>query len=164
MNDSYLPSPVVHFERITAKTVLAICQLSETISTEQRQSVADNALSIAQGHFSEQSWLRAIYLDETPIGFIMLHFGSDWGDGIDCPGVFLWRFMIGGQYQGRGYGEEAIKLLVEHLRALGIPELYTSYLPGADGPGRFYEKLGFLPTGEYYGDEPEVVLKIIQID
>ena len=160
MDESNFASPVVHFERITAKTVLAICKLSETLSPEQRESVADNALSIAQGHFSENARMRAIYLDDIPVGFIMLHFGSDWGDGIDCPGVFLWRLMISGLHQGRGYGADAIKLLVEHMRAMGIPELYTSYHAGPEGPGRFYEKLGFLPTGEFYGDEPEVVLKI----
>lgn len=160
MVDEVISTPSIHFERITAKTVLDICQLSETLSPNQRQSVADNAVSIAQGHFSEHAWMRAIYADDESIGFIMLHFGSDWADGIDCPGVFLWRFMISGVYQGKGYGAAAMKHLVQHLRAMGIPELYTSFHPGTEGPGRFYEKLGFLPTGEFYGDESEVVLKI----
>lgn len=92
----------------------------------------------------------------------MLHFGSDWEDGVDCPGVFLWRFMIARPVQGQGYGEAAIKLLVTHLRAMGIPELYTSFDPGEQGPGGFYERLGFMPTGDFYGDEPEIVLKIHQ--
>jgi diamine N-acetyltransferase len=160
MIDEDISTPSIHFERITAKTVLDICHLSETLYPNQRESVADNAVSIAQGHFSEHAWMRAIYADDTPIGFIMLHFGSDWADGIDCPGVFLWRFMISGAYQGQRYGAAAMKHLVQHLRAMGIPELYTSFHPGIEGPGRFYEKLGFLPTGEFYGDEPEVVLKI----
>ena len=134
--------------------------MNETISDEQRKSVADNALSIAQAHFSDQVWMRAIYVEETPVGFIMLHLGSDWADGIDCPGVFLWRFMISGPHQGKGYGAAAIDLLVKHLRALGIPELYTSYLTGDDGPEAFYLNLGFIPTGNYYGEEPEVVLKL----
>lgn len=151
-------SPVIHFERITAKTVIEICKMSENLTEEQRRSVADNALSIAQAHFSENVWMRAIYADQTPVGFIMLHLGSDWADGIDCPGVFLWRFMIARPYQGLGYGKKAIGGLIEHLRALGIPELYTSYAAGEAGPGEFYRKLGFVPTGDYYGDEPEVVL------
>jgi diamine N-acetyltransferase len=122
--------------------------------------VADNALSIAQAHFSENVWMRAIYADQTPVGFIMLHLGSDWADGIDCPGVFLWRLMISRPYQGLGYGKNAIGKLVDHLQALGIPELYTSFTAGEGGPGEFYRKLGFVPTGDYYGDEPEVVLKL----
>jgi diamine N-acetyltransferase len=153
--------PLIHFERITAQTVLEICKMSETLPEKQRDSVADNALSIAQAHFSENVWMRAIYADQTPVGFIMLHLGSDWADGIDCPGVFLWRLMIAQPYQGLGYGKKAIAKLVEHLRALGIPELYTSYSAAEGGPGEFYRKLGFVPTGDYYGDEPEVVLKLI---
>jgi diamine N-acetyltransferase len=160
MTDEKVSAPEVHFERITAGNVLKICQLSETLSPEQRRNVADNAISIAQGHCSEQAWMRAIYADEIPIGFIMLHFGSDWADGIDCPGVFLWRLMIGGAYQGQGYGEAAMKLLINHLREMGVPKLYTSFNPGAEGPGLFYQKLGFVSTGEFYGDEPENVLII----
>lgn len=150
----------VHFVRISAQTVIEICAMSETLPEQQRKSVADNALSIAQGHFSDQVWMRAIYADETPVGFVMLHLGSNWEDGIDCPGVFLWRLMIVGPHQGKGYGASAIKLLIDQLRALGIPELYTSYHLGEGGPGLFYKKLGFVPTGAYYGDEPEVILKI----
>jgi diamine N-acetyltransferase len=85
--------------------------------------VADNALSIAQAHYSENAWMRAIYADETPIGFLLLHTGSDDADGIDCPGVFLWRFMIAGAYQGKGYGLRAMHRLLAQLKAQGVPEL-----------------------------------------
>ena len=47
--------PTIHFERITAKTVLPICELSATLTPKQRVMVADNALSIAQAHFSESA-------------------------------------------------------------------------------------------------------------
>jgi diamine N-acetyltransferase len=161
MPDSSKKSPVIHFERINAQNVLEICGLSETLTKEQRRSVADNAVSIAQGCVSDNAWMRAIYADQMPVGFIMLHLGSDWADGIDCPGVFLWRFMIACPFQGLGYGKTAIGKLVDHLRAFGISELYTSYDAGEGGPGEFYRKLGFVPTGDYYGDEPEVVLKLV---
>jgi len=160
MTDVNQSTSDVHFVRINADTVLNICGMSETLSDVQRKFVADNARSIAQAHFSDQVWMRAIYVGEVPVGFIMLHLGSDWADGIDCPGVFLWRFMISGPHQGKGYGAAAINLLVEHLRALGIPEIYTSYHPGEGGPEKFYQKLGFVPTGNYYGEEPEVVLRL----
>ncbi len=160
MIETHKTLPVVHFVRLSAKNVLDICNLSDTLINEQCNFVADNARSIAQAHFSDQVWMRAIYEEETPVGFIMLHLGSNWDDGIDCPGVFLWRFMIAGPFQDKGYGKAAINLLVAHLRDFGIPELYTSYHLGEGGPETFYRQLGFLPTGEYYGEEPEVVLKI----
>lgn len=91
-------TPDIHFQRITANVVHAVCKMSETLTPQQREMVADNALSIAQAHCSENAWMRAIYADETPIGFLLLHTGSDDADGIDCPGVFLWRFMIAGPF------------------------------------------------------------------
>lgn len=150
----------VHFVRVTASIVLSICKMSETLSSDQRKAVADNAISISQGFCSDNAWMRAIYADRTLVGFIMLHIGSDWEDGIDCPGVFLWRLMISKPYQGKGYGIAAVELLISHLRSLGIPELYTSYAIGPASPKGFYDRLGFKPTGDFYGEEPEVVLKL----
>jgi diamine N-acetyltransferase len=151
--------PDVHFKRINAQTVIEICKLSETLSPQQRLMVTDNAISIAQAHFSENAWMRAIYADDTPVGFIMLHIGSDYDDGIDCPGVFLWRLMIAAPFQSKGYGRQAIERLLDHLRAQGVTELYTSVHLGEQSPEAFYKGLGFERTGEYYGDEPELKLK-----
>lgn len=152
-------NPTIHFQRITARTVREICALSEALSAQQRKMVADNALSIAQAHFSENAWFRAIYADDTPVGFIMVHHGSDFDDGIDQQGVFLWRLMIAGPYQGKGYGKEAIVLLIRHLKAQGISELFTSCGMGEGSPYEFYTRLGFTPTGDHYGDELELVYR-----
>jgi diamine N-acetyltransferase len=158
------PAPDIHFMRITATTMNEICKLSETLSPLHRKMVADNVRSIAEAHFSPSAWMRAIYADETPIGFIMTHTGSDYEDGIDCPGVFLWRFMIAGPFQGKGYGKCALERLIQHLRAMGIPQLYTSCGQGEGSPEDFYRKLGFTPTGGYYDDEIELVLDLERVN
>jgi diamine N-acetyltransferase len=150
----------IHFMHITAATLNQICKLSETLSPTQRHMVADNVVSIAEAHFSDSAWFRAIYADDTPVGFIMTHTGSDYEDGIDCPGCFLWRFMIAGPYQSKGYGKLALEKLVQHLKAMGIPLLFTSCEQGEGSPEGFYRKLGFTPTGEYYGDQIELVLRV----
>jgi len=155
-----MTSPDIHFMRITATTMSQICSLSETLSPAQRKMVADNVRSIAQAHFSPSVWMRAIFADETPIGFIMTHTGSDYEDGIDCPGVFLWRLMIAGPYQGRDFGKRAVEKLIQHLKAMGIPLLYTSCGQGEGSPEGFYRKLGFTPTGDHYDDEIELVLNV----
>lgn len=154
--------PDIHFMHITSANWKAVCKLSDTLSPAQRRMVADNVRSIAEAHFSESAWMRAIYADDIPVGFIMTHTGSDYEDGIDCPGVFLWRLMIGGPFQGLGYGEKAMDKLVKHLQAMGIPLLYTSCGQGEGSPEGFYKKLGFLPTGEYYDHEIELVLDLSQ--
>ena len=152
-------SPQIHFKQINSGNVLDVCDLSETLSSDQRKMVADNARSIAQASCSKNSWIRAIYADETPVGFIMVHFGSDFEDGIDCPGAFLWRLMIAYPFQGMGYGHKALIRLINELKAKGYQELYTSCGLGEASPESFYKRLGFTPTGEYYGDEIELVYR-----
>ena len=159
MVDSSEARPIVHFVRITARTVGEVCDLSETLPPQQRKMVADNARSIAQAQFSENVWLRAIHAGNTLVGFVMLHIGSDYDDGIDCPGVFLWRLMIASPYQRLGYGREALALLVRHLKAQGVSELYTSCGVGEGSPYGFYTKLGFTATGDTYGDEIELAYR-----
>mgnify|MGYP001075481636 CR=1 FL=1 len=153
-------APFIHFRRITCTTLNEICDLSKTMPPEQRGMVADNVVSVAEAHFSPCAWMRAIYADEKPIGFIMTHTGSDVEDGIDCPGVFLWRFMIAYPFQGKGYGKQALEKLLLHLKVMGVPLLFTSCCQGEGSPEGFYRKLGFLPTGDHYGDEIELVLRV----
>lgn len=144
---------MIYFKRIDAKNVLDVCRLSKTLSKEQRQMVADNSVSIAQAHCSENAWMRAIYLDQTPIGFIMIHTGSDFDDGIDIPGVFLWRFMIASQYQRKDYGKLALDRLVAELKAKGFHSLDTSVELGPGSPMEFYKKYGFKENGDSFGEE-----------
>ncbi len=101
-----------------------------------------------------------VFLDETPVGVILLCIDSDYADGIDCPGVFLWRLMIAGPYQNMGYGRKALELVVHRLKALGIPELHTCCGLGEASPQEFYLKFGFVPTGDCYGDEIELVYRL----
>jgi diamine N-acetyltransferase len=160
MKDRIERHPTIHLEPVTAETVREVCALSDTLTPEQRTMVVDNALSIAQAYFSEHAWFRAIYADGTPIGFVMLHISSEGDEGVDSPGVYLWRFMIAGPFQGKGYGREAVRLLVQHVRDLGHDELYTSYRGVEGGPEGFYRACGFVPTGRVLGEEIEAVYRI----
>ena len=159
MTEQHSTDAEVTLRRISATTVWDVCALSNTLSPEHRNLVADNGASIAQAHFSENAWMRAIYAGETLVGFVMLHIGADHDDGIDCPGAFLWRLMVGGPFQRKGYGEKAIALIVRDLKAQGFTELYTSYGQETDNAAGFYKRLGFVTTGEMYDDEVEAVLK-----
>lgn len=148
----------VTLRRITVNNVEDVCDLSKTLSPAQRNKVADNGESIAVAHYSEDAWFRAVYAGEEPVGFIMLHTGADWSDGLDFPGMFLWRFMIAGPDQGKGYGRKAIGLVLRNLAARKIYELYTSCGEGEGSPLGFYLQLGFVATGVYYDDEAELKL------
>lgn len=151
----------VTFRRVTSANVSEICELSETLPEEQKDFVADNGTSIAEGFCSESAWFRGIYAGDVLIGFVMVHDGSDWDDGIDCPGPYLWRFMIARPFQNRGFGKQAISKIAARLRSRGNRELYTSFGLGSGSPQAFYEKLGFSPTGGMFDEEVEVVLSLV---
>jgi len=150
MPDETIPtkdSPVT-LREITEETVIDVCNLSNTLSEAQRKMVADNAKSIAQAHFSDHAWFRAIYAGDTPVGFIMLY------DHPDEQEYFLWRLMVAGPHQGKGYGRRAIELLLDYVRSRpGAKELLTSCGEGEASPEGFYRSLGFERNGKMYDDE-----------
>ena len=79
------------------------------------------------------------------------------------PGIlgpyYLWRLLIDARHQGRGLGRAVLAHVAGLVRADGGTELLTSHQPDEDGPGPFYEKLGFRPTGEI--DDGEVVVRLV---
>jgi diamine N-acetyltransferase len=143
----------VTLREVTAETVRAICRLE--VTPEQRGFVAPNAVSIAQAYFEPRAWFRAVYADDTPVGFVMLH------DDPEAPEYYLWRFMIAAEHQGRGYGREALDRVVEYVRSRpGATTLLSSYVPGEGSPGEFYRRYGFAETGEVDGDELVIRLEL----
>src|SRR4051812_49903160 len=98
----------VDLREITAETVRAICELE--VAADQRSFVAPNAVSIAEAHFTAGHWMRAIYADGQPAGFVLT---------FDEPseGYFLWRFLIAEGAQRRGLGPVAVAQGLRHLRA-----------------------------------------------
>ena len=129
----------VELREITSDTVRGICEL--TVAADQRSFVAPNAVSIAEAHFTPGHWMRAIYADGQPVGFVLT---------FDDPseGYFLWRFMIAEGHQRRGIGRRAMQQVVEHWRELGATAARTSVVPLNTGATRLYESLGFRLTGE----------------
>ena len=80
------PEAVVSFREITEETVIPICKLSNTLTEPKKRFVAPNSVSLAQAHFCKYAWFRAIYADDTPVGFIMLY------DNPEEPTCILFRW------------------------------------------------------------------------
>jgi diamine N-acetyltransferase len=149
--------PVISLQEITKETLWPIMKLQ--VAENQRQFVAPNANSIAEAYYSKEAWFRAIYADEQPIGFVMVYADEK------KPEYFLWRLMIASDQQGKGYGYQAMELVVDHVKTLpGAKELLTSYAPGEGDPSPFYYKLGFEETGEWEDDEKVLRLILDQTD
>ena len=97
---------------------------------------------------------RAIYAGDEPVGFAM------WRerDGE----VYLARLLVDHRHQGRGYGREAIRLVVEHARGLGAcRHIRLSHVPSNEAVARLYAGFGFRHTGVVDEDgEVEMVLEL----
>jgi diamine N-acetyltransferase len=154
------PEAVVSLREVTGDTVREICRLSDTLSPVQQRMVAPNAISIAEAHFEPHAWFRAIYADETPVGFIMLYIGPDTFHETEETLHYLWRFMIAGPYQSLGYGRRALEEVIADLRAQGVKEFFVSCGEGEASPEGFYRRLGFERNGEMVGEEVVLLLKL----
>ena len=68
----------------------------------------------------------------------------------------LQQFMIDRRFQGRGYGTEALKLILASLRQEGKFSCVEVCVNQADAPAlRIYEKAGFVDTGYIDDDAPD---------
>jgi diamine N-acetyltransferase len=147
-------SSQVGLREITSDNLRAILELSVT---DQQMEVypRSNAWSITEGHYpldDDPVWIRAIYAGDTPVGFMMTSEAPDQGK------YFLWRMMIDAHHQGRGYGFEAMAILIARIVATPTAEeLITSHLDGPGDAGPFYLKVGFEYTGEMIGDGDRVM-------
>jgi diamine N-acetyltransferase len=138
--------PRVTLREVDQQNVRDVCDLK--VAPAQETHVAPNGVTIAESAYEPNAWLRAIYADDEPVGLLGLVADTE------APEYWLARFMIAGAHQGRGYGREAMALLVEHVR--GLPdarELQTSCVPDDDGPLEFYRGLGFERTGDVHAGE-----------
>jgi diamine N-acetyltransferase len=140
-------------KEVTRDTVRAVCRLDAGDGGKQ---VAPNAVSIAEAYFYDEAWFRAISADDTLVGFVMLY-DPTLTDKPDEPDFYLWRLMIDKSHQGRGYGRQAVELLVEHVRTRpGAQRLIVSHTKGVEPLARFYQALGFVYTGAE--DDGELVM------
>jgi RimJ/RimL family protein N-acetyltransferase len=100
-------------------------------------------------------WMRGVLADGERAGFVMLSLTHGTRDG-----QYLWRLLIDRLHQRRGIGTAALRAVIDHLHDQGVPRLYTSYVDGPGTPRPFYERIGFVPTGEIIDDETELVLEL----
>ena len=128
--------------------------------------VATNGISIAQGTYSKNAWFRAVMANDAPVGFVMLFdptldLDSAKAEGNALDSLYIWRFMIEFKHQGKGYGEQVMKLIIE--RAQSMPAINTvslSYVQRDGNAKPFYERMGFRETGKVTDGEMEMVLDL----
>ena len=110
--------------------------------------VASNALSIVQSVYEDGWVIKAIEHEGTLIGFTM--FG--WNEEEEF--YELCRIMIDRQYQNKGYGKQAIRLILDEMKErFHCSEVYLSTDPENARGKHVYETVGFRSEHEMLDDE-----------
>lgn len=112
---------MITFEKITLDNFEECIQLQ--VSLDQKEFIASNAYSLSEAfaltnHPNNIPIAYAIYSGKTMIGFVFAIYQpideNDYEDDEDV--YYLARIMIDKNYQGKGYGKEALKKFIELLK------------------------------------------------
>jgi diamine N-acetyltransferase len=136
-----------------------------TVAPEQADYVEGVAASLAEAAATPDArpWYRAVYRDDTPVGFVMLSDGITVANPDYLGPYYLWRLLIDRRHQGRGLGSAALDLAVEHVRTRADARvLLTSVVRGPHSPLGFYLGRGFASTGRLHGGELVLELDLLR--
>ena len=131
----------------------------------QEQFVASVEQSFADALEHPEACARywAVYDGDEAVGFAMISDNIPRATLDADPTLvgpyFLWRLLIDERHQRRGYGTATLDAVAAYVR--GRPDgdsLLTSAGQGEGSPQPFYERYGFVPTGDIVEDE--VVLRL----
>ncbi|KAF9343200.1 hypothetical protein BGX26_006105 [Mortierella sp. AD094] len=132
-----------------------------SVAESQSEILATNLKSLCEAHYTEDACPRAVYADDTLVGFLMLSIWpvEDW--------YGVWRFMIDQKYQAQGFGRKAIQLAIAYIkenhpdakqiRLMSIGPEGRKGVAAKESPYKFYTSLGWKEISDY-DDEGEVEL------
>lgn len=127
----------------------------------QRQFVNPNIFSLAEAFVHSDAnkeeadeYYRciplAIYDDEKMIGFTLITYEKEC-DYDDTPGYEIYRLMIAKDYQGKGFGKEAIKRIIEYTKTFPygkVEYIYAAWHPDNKVSERLCLDNGFEVVGK----------------
>ena len=62
---------MINLREITKENLIPIIDLD--VGEDQKDQVAPNSVSIAEGNYSETAWFKGIFNGDIPVGFVMLN-------------------------------------------------------------------------------------------
>ena len=110
--------------------------------------VASNALSLVESFYEEGWVVKAIEHEDELIGFTMFGWNEEEAFYELC------RIMIDRKYQNKGYGTQAIRMVLDEMRVrFGCDEVCLTTDPENARGIHVYEKVGFRSEHETVNDE-----------
>ena len=139
---------MINFRKITEDNFNVVMQMKRP---DGEHYVASNAYSLAQAWLYRDNndvYPFAIYNDDEPVGFMMLD------EDLEERCLIIWRIMFPEENTGKGYGTEAIKLVVRLAKESGKYDfMILDCALDNHRAKHVYEKAGCKDTGEMENDE-----------
>ncbi len=144
----------VKIEELNAENWYDCCGLE--VEPSQSKYIESNAVSIAQSKFEPTLKPYAIYFEEKVVGFLMYNSVQE-----ELEGNWIYRIMVDKDYQGKGIGKAATKLMISEMaKQPNIKKLVVGYHPENKGAHNLYASLGFIDYGDRFGKEMAVVKNV----
>ena len=126
----------MEFKKID-KTNYQECMALE-VDESQKYFVADNTRSLVEAAYEDGLYTLGIYDGDTMVGFILYDYDDTY------PGWSMSRFMIGRQFQGKGYGKRAVREFLDYFKAEhNADKIYISVSLDNTIARKMYTDLGF---------------------
>lgn len=109
-----------------------------TIDESQEGFVADNKQSLVEAAYEDGLYPLGIYQEETMVGFVLYDYDDTFY------GWSMSRFMIGKQFQGKGYGKQAVMAFLDYFKSRHhADKLYISVSLENTIARKMYTSIGF---------------------
>ena len=129
--------------------------VSLSVNESQKRFVASSQGILARGYVYRNCGGRVFLMEDdgTAVGLALVREFTEEPLGYD-----LQQFMIDARYQNRGYGSQALKLILDELRKEGKYDHVEVCVKKEDADAiRLYERYGFRDSGYVDEDVPDAV-------
>ena len=144
---------MIRLTDITEENWLDAASLS--VKEAQKKYLAPAIGILARGYVYRDcnARVRVIMNDDVIVGLALVREFTD-----EPLGYELQQFMIDAKYQGKGYGTEALRLILDELREEGHYDHVEVCVKKDDAEAiRIYEKSGFVDSGYIDEDVPDAL-------
>lgn len=141
---------MIRLEKITPEN----WRMGLKVAENQKSYVSDDMRLLARAYAFREYRSRAllIYHDDTPVG-MALYYDCD-----SCNAYDFSQLFIDERYQGRGYGKEAARQILDLMKEDGkYDRVLLCFIEGNAAAENLYLSLGFRLTGER--DEDEIIME-----
>lgn len=135
----------LRLEELSAENIVGANSL--TLKRGQEQFVAPATYAAAAAVTNPATtWQRVVIADDKVVGFIQGNFDKE--APTDLFRCSIWRINVDADFQGTGVGRFAVNQLLEEARRRGFDRITVIWDNALEGPGGFFQKVGFAPIGE----------------